>query len=33
MSLQQQQEALFAGPYKYIQYRKSYVQLCFKNKN
>ena len=29
----QQQRALFAGPYKYIQPCKSYLHLCFKNKN
>ena len=30
---QRQQKALFAGPYKYIQYYKSYLYLCFKKKN
>ena len=30
---QRQQNALFAGPYKYIQYYKSYLYLCFKKKN
>ena len=31
--LQQQQQALFVGPYKYIQYCKSYLLLRFKSKN
>ena len=31
--LQQQQQALFVGPYKYIQYCKSYSLLRFKSKS